>query len=269
MLRIKIEMTFHILLVLTFCLLLTVDTAPIETEDEAPTLTATSENMPSESSSTHQVNTDVNETVTHQMNERTDLKAVSPEKVASETTHKVNESGTDVQVNEDHQVNGDLKVTEREATPISEKDQKTKPERLQQIEENLKDNETQHELKTEKDANHDGNGANHEGKSEKDANHDGNEANHEGKTEKDANHDADRKSVEEKQAARDIEENQQDVNIVFPTNNPNREDEFEKMAKQVKPNKEVDEALAKKLAADWMEHGDHNDETEQPTFVFN
>uniref|UniRef100_A0A8D9AI92 Uncharacterized protein n=1 Tax=Cacopsylla melanoneura TaxID=428564 RepID=A0A8D9AI92_9HEMI len=250
MLRIKIEMTFHILLVLTFCLLLTVDTAPIETEDEAPTLAA-SENVASESN-THQVNTDVNETVTHQMNERTDLKAVSPEKVASETTHKVNESGTDVQVNEDHQVNGDLKVTEREATPISEKDQKTKPERLQQIEENLKDNETQHELKTEKDANHDGN-----------------EANHEGKTEKDANHDADRKSVEEKQAARDIEENQQDVNIVFPTNNPNREDEFEKMAKQVKPNKEVDEALAKKLAADWMEHGDHNDETEQPTFVFN
>uniref|UniRef100_A0A8D9ETP4 Uncharacterized protein n=1 Tax=Cacopsylla melanoneura TaxID=428564 RepID=A0A8D9ETP4_9HEMI len=216
MMGIKIEMTFHILLVLTFCLLLTVDTAPIETEDEAPTLAA-SENVASE-------------TNTHQINETTDIKASSPDKVASETTHKVNESGTDVQVNEDHQVNGDLKVTEREATPISEKDQKTKPERLQQIEENLKDNETQHEGKTEI---------------------------------------ADKKSVEEKQAARDIEENQQDVNIVFPTNNPNREDEFEKMAKQVKPNKEVDEALAKKLAADWTAQGDHNDETEQPTFVFN
>lgn len=64
------------------------------------------------------------------------------------------------------------------------------------------------------------------------------------------------------------DQEQQEVNIVFPTNNPNKEDEFERMAKQIKPNKELDEKLAKKLAGDYGEHIDHNKEDEQPNFVF-
>lgn len=64
------------------------------------------------------------------------------------------------------------------------------------------------------------------------------------------------------------EEDKQEVNFVFPTNNPNKEDEFERMEKLMTTSKDFDEELQKKLQGDWGEHLDHNKENEEPTFVF-
>lgn len=64
------------------------------------------------------------------------------------------------------------------------------------------------------------------------------------------------------------DQEQQEINFVFATDLVKKDDEFERMAKKIKPSKELDEALAKKLAGDWSEHMDHNKEDEQPNIVF-
>ncbi|KAI5707269.1 hypothetical protein M8J75_016194 [Diaphorina citri] len=79
----------------------------------------------------------------------------------------------------------------------------------------------------------------------------------------------DKSKIEEKvsQINKEDQENQE-VNFVFPSNNPNKEDEFERMARLMTTSKDLDAALEKKLAADWSEHLDHNKENEEPNFVF-
>lgn len=79
----------------------------------------------------------------------------------------------------------------------------------------------------------------------------------------------DQVDTESKIETENKDEEQQEVNLVFPTDLVKKDDEFERMAKKIiKPNKELDDALANKLAANWSEHLDHNKEDEQPNIVF-
>uniref|UniRef100_A0A8D9FIW0 acid phosphatase n=1 Tax=Cacopsylla melanoneura TaxID=428564 RepID=A0A8D9FIW0_9HEMI len=287
----KVEMKFHIFLVLPFCLLLT---APIRADDEAATTAASPENVASET--IHEVNADVNVTegdVSPTPEGLHESKADTPQ---HEEHHEGNEAPHDLKTDEGKEkpvvVDGEVKVKaeEKDSTEGQAKDKPVESEAEDKTEGHNKDKPAE-EIKTV--AADSASADMHEHlaqEKEKTAINQTEEKPNEtqpqdekqfmktlrmtatfddklGET-TDATIPSDKKAAEEKAAAQ-VNEEPQEVNFAFPTNNPNNEDEFEKMARRMTTNKDLDEALAKKIGSDWMEHGDHNNETDQPNFVFN
>ncbi|KAL1460788.1 hypothetical protein WDU94_012737 [Cyamophila willieti] len=288
----KVEMKFHIFLVLPFCLLLTI---PIRAEDEAATTAASPENAASDT--THEVIADV-KVPEGEATQTPESKPDTPQtesKTENETHHEGNETPHDIKTDEGKEkpvvVDGEVKVKteEKDGTEEHAKNKPVEAEAEAKTEEHKKDKSAE-EIKTvaadsasadmhehltqEKDKT--ATNQTEEKPSEMQP-HDEKQfmktlsamtENKLGET-TDSTTPADKKSAEEKEVVGQMTEEPQEVNFVFPTNNPNNEDEFEKMAKLMTTNKDLDEALGKKLASDWMEHGDHNKENEQPNFVFN